>query len=159
MDPMATYPVLQEPNEQLRIVSQPIAVAEISTPDMEQFVQDLKETMAIEDGIGIAAPQVGIHKRIIIVDTPDQGPRAFFNPVITQRSFKMINGTEGCLSVPECSGIVKRHRSVTVKTYNEQGVEETINATDLLAIIFQHEIDHLDGILFIDRAEKIRGRK
>lgn len=153
---MSHLTVLQEPNEQLRLVSQPIDINTITSPRMQKFIADLKETMNLEDGIGIAAPQVNVQERIIIVDLPDRGPSAFFNPVITERSFKMIDSTEGCLSVPECSGIVKRHRSVTVRAWNEQGNEEILKLADLSAIVFQHEIDHLDGILFIDRAEKIK---
>lgn len=156
---MSHLTVLQEPNEQLRLVSQPIDINTITSPRMQKFIADLKETMNLEDGIGIAAPQVNVQERIIIVDLPDRGPSAFFNPVITERSFKMIDSTEGCLSVPECSGIVKRHRSVTVRAWNEQGNEEILKLADLSAIVFQHEIDHLDGILFIDRAEKIKRYK
>lgn len=148
--------VLQEPDDRLRKLSEEIDVSTITSPKRQKFIADLKETMKLEDGIGIAAPQVGVHERIIIVDLPDRGPSAFFNPVITERSFKMIDSTEGCLSVPECSGIVKRHRGVTVRVWNEEGKEETFKVVDLSAIVFQHEIDHLDGVLFIDRAEKIK---
>lgn len=153
---MSHLVVLHEPDDRLRVLSQDIDTATIASPEMRKLVVDLKETMKLEDGVGIAAPQVGVHKRVIIVDLPDRGPSAFFNPVITERSFKMVNSTEGCLSVPECSGIVKRHRGVTVEAWNEQGEKEILKVTDLSAIIFQHEIDHLDGILFIDRAEKIK---
>ncbi len=149
-------PVLHEPDDRLRAVSQEIDTATILSPEMQKLVVDLKETMQLEDGIGIAAPQVGMQKRVIIVDLPDRGPTAFFNPRILERSFKMIDSTEGCLSVPECSGLVKRHRGVTVHAWNAEGVEETLKVVELSAIIFQHEIDHLDGILFIDRAEKIK---
>jgi peptide deformylase len=148
--------VLHDPDDRLRLVSKDIDPATIASQDMQKLIADLKETMKLEDGVGIAAPQVNVHKRIIIVDLPDRGPCAFFNPIITERSFKIIDSTEGCLSVPECSGIVKRHRGVTIKTWNERGEEEILKVTDLSAIVFQHEIDHLDGILFIDRAEKIR---
>jgi peptide deformylase len=153
---MSHLVVLHEPDDRLRTTSQEIDRTTIASPEMRKLIFDLKETMKLEDGVGIAAPQVGVHQRVIIVDLPDRGPSAFFNPVITERSFKLIDSTEGCLSVPECSGIVKRHRGVTVDTLNEQGEKETLKVTDLSAIIFQHEIDHLDGILFIDRAEKIR---
>ncbi len=153
---MSHLVVLHEPDDRLRIQSQAIDTQTISSPEMKKLLSDLKETMKREDGVGIAAPQVGVHKRVIIVDLPDRGPTGFFNPEITERSFKMVDSTEGCLSVPECSGIVKRHRGVTVHAWNENGEEETLKVTDLSAIVFQHEIDHLDGILFIDRAEKIK---
>lgn len=153
---MSHLVVLHEPDDRLRIISDDVLESTISSLETQKLVADLKDTMRLENGVGIASPQVGVHKRIIIVDLPDRGPSAFFNPVITERSFKMIDSTEGCLSVPECSGIVKRHRGVTVETLNEQGKKETLKLVDLSAIVFQHEIDHLDGILFIDRAEKIR---
>lgn len=156
---MSHLVVLHEPDDRLRVTSQEIDVTTIGSEEIQKLIKDLKETMELEDGVGIAAPQVGVHKRIIIVDLPDRGPSAFFNPNILERSFKLIDSTEGCLSVPNCSGIVKRHRGVTVKAWNEQGNEETLKVTDLSAIIFQHEIDHLDGILFIDRAEKIKRYK
>lgn len=148
--------VLHCPNPELRKVSASVPPERIATPDSQKLIADLKATMKLEDGIGIAAPQVGVHDRIIIVDLEDVGPTAFYNPEIVQRSFKMIDSEEGCLSVPGQSGIVKRHRSVTVEAIDEQGEEIEIQASGLMATVFQHEIDHLDGILFIDRAEEIQ---
>lgn len=152
---MAKYPVLQCPNPELRVLSQPVDPARVNTPEMQALIKDLKLTMKAERGIGIAAPQVGIHERVIIVDMEDEGPTGFINPVILEKSFKMIDSEEGCLSVPGQWGIVKRHRGVTVKALREDGEEVTIKATDLMSTVWQHEIDHLDGILFIDRAEEI----
>ncbi len=147
-------PVLHEPNEQLRIKSDAVSDDRIVTPEMKLLIEELKETMALENGVGIAAPQIGVHDRVIIAET-DGRPVAYINPEITERSFRMVDSEEGCLSVPGCWGIVKRHRSVGVKATTETGEKIGIKAQGLLAIIFQHEIDHLDGILFIDRAEKI----
>lgn len=151
-------PVLHEPDDQLRIKSEGVSDDRITSPEMKLLIDELKETMKIENGVGIAAPQIGVHDRVIIAET-DGVPTAYINPVITERSFRMVDSEEGCLSVPGCVGIVRRHRSVTVKATIEDGSPVTINARELLAIIFQHEIDHLDGILFIDRAEKIRKTK
>lgn len=145
--------VLHEPNQELRIVSSPVSDERILSPDMQKLVKDLLETMEKENGVGIAAPQIGVHERIIIVETED-GPRAFFNPEILERSFKMVDSEEGCLSVPGTWGYVKRHRSVTVKVKDETGAIKQFKADGLQAIVFQHEIDHLDGILFIDRVER-----
>jgi peptide deformylase len=147
-------PVLHEPNDQLRIKSEPISADRIATPEMKLLIAELKETMAKENGVGIAAPQIGVHDRVIIAET-DGKPVAYINPEITERSFRMIDSEEGCLSVPGCWGIVKRHRSVSVKATTETGETISLKAQGLLATIFQHEIDHLDGILFIDRAEKV----
>ncbi len=147
--------VLHEPDDRLRVVSEVVDLARITTPEMTLLIQELKETMGKENGVGIAAPQIGVHDRVIIVET-DGVPTAYINPVITERSFRMVDSEEGCLSVPGCWGVVKRHRSVSVKAFAESGEPVSLKAQGLLSIIFQHEIDHLDGILFIDRAEKIR---
>jgi peptide deformylase len=153
---MDSLTVLHCPNPELRKVSSAIAAERFATPEMQELIAKLKVTMAEENGIGIAAPQVGIHERVIIVDMEDTGPTAFYNPEITQRSFKMIDSEEGCLSVPGQWGIVKRHRAVTVKAFDEAGQPVQIQANGLMSTVFQHEIDHLDGILFIDRAEEIQ---
>ena len=147
--------VLHEPNKELRVVSKPVDTKRITSKDIQTLISDLHVTMEKENGVGIAAPQVGIHERVIIAET-DDGPKAFINPEITERSFKLVDSEEGCLSVPGVWGIVKRHRTVSVKALDEKGEPVELKAKGLLSIIFQHEIDHLDGILFIDRAEELR---
>lgn len=146
--------VLCEPDKKLRLMSKSVAVDQIASGDMASMIADLIVTMQVENGVGIAAPQVGIQERVIIVDMHGT-PTAFINPEITERSFKLVNSEEGCLSVPGKWGIVKRHRSVTVKALDATGQPVSFKAHGLISIIFQHEIDHLDGILFIDRAEKL----
>lgn len=148
---MTSRTVLTSPNAELRVVSKIITPKERASKEMYTLVQDLVETMDVENGIGIAAPQIGIHKRLIIVDIGNNQPQAFFNPKITSRSFTKTESEEGCLSVPGVFGIVKRHRAVTVTAENLEGVTQTFRAEGLMAIVFQHEIDHLDGILFIDK--------
>ncbi len=148
-------PVLHEPNDELRKKSEVVSADRVATPEMKLLIDELKETMSKENGVGIAAPQIGVHDRVIIAEN-DGVPTAYINPEITERSFRMVESEEGCLSVPGCWGIVKRHRSVTVKATIETGENVVLKAQGLLSIIFQHEIDHLDGILFIDRAEKIK---
>lgn len=148
-------PVLHEPNDELRKKSEVVSADRVTTPEMKLLIDELKETMGKENGVGIAAPQIGVHDRVIIAEN-DGVPTAYINPEITERSFRMVDSEEGCLSVPGCWGIVKRHRSVTVKATIETGENVVLKAQGLLSIIFQHEIDHLDGILFIDRAEKIK---
>ena len=152
---MPPLKVLQNPNQELRVVSSAVDVSRLGSKEFKKFIADLKSTMKEENGVGIAAPQTGVHDRVIIAETKD-GPTAFINPEITERAFKLVDSEEGCLSVPGIWGIVKRHRSVTVKAVQEDGTPVTMKATGLLAIIFQHEIDHLDGILFIDRATDLR---
>ncbi len=146
--------VLVTPDVQLRKRSVEISPERIRTPAFQQFIKDMKETMAQENGVGLAAPQIGVLERIIIVETQD-GPQAFINPMIIHRSFRTMDSEEGCLSVPGVYGIVRRHRRVTVKAFNEQGEAVTIQAQQFPAIIFQHETDHLNGILFIDKAIRL----
>lgn len=142
--------VLINPNPELRKKSTPIDADEFGSDDLQKLIVELKQTMATENGVGIAAPQIGVHKRVIIVDAGN-GPQTFINPVITRKSFFKIEGEEGCLSVPGVFGIVRRSRTVTIEAFDEQFNPVTIRATQFPARVFQHEIDHLDGILFIDK--------
>lgn len=146
--------VLHNPNPELRVKSLEVSKERIGTPEMALLIAELKETMAVENGIGIAAPQIGVHDRVIIVEV-NGVPTAYINPVIIEKSFRMIDSEEGCLSVPGTWGWVKRHRSVVVSALNEQGEAVTIKEQHLISTVFQHEINHLDGILFIDIAEEI----
>ena len=114
-----------------------------------QLLDDMAETMYKENGAGLAAPQVGILKRVIVVDIGD-GLIKLINPEIVEQEGEE-QGEEGCLSVPEIIGEVKRPYKVKVKGLNELGEEIEIKATGFLARAFCHEIDHLDGILFIDK--------
>jgi len=150
--------VLTSPNKELRIISTEMTTAEFSDPKTIQLAKDLIETMRLENGIGIAAPQVGIHKRFIIVNIGEDDPRAFLNPKILSKSFLKIESEEGCLSVPGVFGMVKRHRSITVSAQDLKGETMTFRADGLMAIVFQHEIDHLDGVLFIDKVIRYTDR-
>lgn len=160
---MATLPVLTIPLPSLRERSRELEGHEITTPEFQQFLDALIETMFIEDGIGIAAPQVGKNIRAIIVNLKKEGPTAFMNPVITKTSEATIVGEEGCLSVPGKYGLVRRHKRVTMKALNRHGRTVELEVSGLFAVVFQHEIDHLDGILYIDKAievfDKTSGKK
>lgn len=142
--------VLRQPDSRLRIPSIPLEQNEVTSKEMKSLIQDLIETMHAEHGVGIAAPQIGVSKRVIVIQT-GQKPEVFFNPKILSASFRKVNSEEGCLSVPGMFGIVRRHSRVEVEAWNEQGENVRIKADGLPAIVFQHEIDHLDGILFIDK--------
>lgn len=112
------------------------------------------ETMYAASGIGLAAPQIGVGKRVIVVDvTPveeEKAPLALINPEIVER-MGYVEGTEGCLSIPGVEGVVPRAETVLVRGLDPQGIPVQVRAEGLLARALQHEIDHLDGILFIDR--------
>lgn len=148
---MNNTPVLHHPNTELRIKAKDVTLADIQSPEMQALVEEMKSTMKLENGVGLAATQIGKHIRLIIAET-DLGPEAFFNPEIVKASEKMINSDEGCLSVPGIFGVVRRHKHVKVRAMDQEGNNIEIKTGGLLAIIFQHEIDHLNGILFIDRA-------
>ena len=118
------------------------------------------ETMYASNGVGLAAPQVGILKRAVVVDVGEggPGPLKLINPEIVERS-GVQNGPEGCLSCPNMWGDVRRSQYVKVKATNPEGEEIIVEGEDFLARALQHEIDHLDGILFIDTATNIEYQK
>jgi peptide deformylase len=136
------------------------------TSDLQSLIDDMIETMRQAPGVGLAAPQVGVSQRVIVVEyaeggeDPDGPPRpkklyAVVNPEITRHSDETVLGSEGCLSIPGYYGEVARYEWVTVKGYNRQGDAFRLKAKGWLARIFQHEVDHVDGVLFIDRATKV----
>lgn len=117
---------------------------------INQLIDDMLETMYEADGVGLAAPQVGILKRICVIDV-GEGPIVLVNPEKVQESPEQVQATEGCLSIPGIYGEVTRPQRVVVKALNRKGEPFTIEGTDLLARALCHEIDHLDGILFEDK--------
>jgi peptide deformylase len=121
------------------------------TPQIKQLLDDMAETMYDAEGVGLAAPQVGIGKRLLVIDALDEhGLLKLINPVIVSRSGRET-AVEGCLSFPGVAGEVERSEDVTVRALDTDGKTVEFCATGLLARAFQHEIDHLDGILFVDR--------
>jgi peptide deformylase len=131
-------------------------------PDLQKLIDDMVETLRIAPGVGLAAPQVAVPWRVIVVEFGDEEkedvpPKLYMvvNPEITRFSNDVEVGTEGCLSIPGFAGDVERSLAVTVKGLNRHGKPIRIKAKGWLARIFQHEVDHLDGVLFIDRAEKV----
>ncbi len=148
-------PVLHNPDPQLRIKSEDVSAERVNTPEMKLLITELKETMKKENGVGIAAPQIGVHDRVIIAEIGGVAT-AYINPVISDCSFRKIDSEEGCLSVPGTWGVVRRHRSITVTALNEHGEVVVQKHQGFDATIFQHEIDHLNGVLFIDVADDIQ---
>jgi len=142
------------PDPCLRKKSKRLTLDEIHKESAKQLVGDMVEIMKQEKGLGLAAPQVGVNKRLFLVAT-DKGSAAFINPKISRRSFSKATEEEGCLSIPDVYGLVKRPKKITVSFYSIDGKKQKIVAKGLLAQVIQHETDHLDGILFIDKAKKI----
>lgn len=139
----------------LRQVSQPV---EKIDKRIIKMLKSMAETMYAEDGIGLAAPQVGILKRMVVIDIGDHVLYEMINPVITKREGSIMN-TEGCLSVPEYCGEVERAENIECEFTNRNGDRMLLTASGLLAIAVQHELDHLDGVLFIDKAKTLMPRE
>ncbi len=140
-----------------RVLRQPTKrVAKIDA-DIKRIIREMLQTMYSADGIGLAAPQVGIHKQLIVVDCqPDEAatpPLILLNPVITKSSNDISVTQEGCLSIPNVYLDVKRPAAIEVSFKDEDGRPRKLAATGLLACCIQHEIDHLNGVLFVDRVE------
>jgi peptide deformylase len=121
------------------------------------FITDLFDTMRASKGVGLAANQVGVATRVCVVETDEQHRYALVNPVIVERD-GTVKDEEGCLSIPDIYGDVERSARVVVEALDENGKKQRIEATELLARAIQHEIDHLDGIMFLDRVGPFRRR-
>ena len=138
--------------EVLRKKAAPVEPSEIND-EMRGLFEDMFETMAAAEGVGLAAPQVGISKRFFVIVADDDVKRVFINPQIIATSAELCDYEEGCLSLPGISENIKRPAKVTVQALNEHGKPFTLEAEGLLARIIQHENDHLEGIVYIDRGD------
>jgi peptide deformylase len=136
------------------------------TPELDQLIDDMIETMRQAPGVGLAAPQIGVSQRVIVVEyaEPAEDPEApakpaklyaVVNPEIVRHTAETISGTEGCLSIPGYVGDVDRYAGVTVRGLSRRGKPLQIKPRGWLARIFQHEVDHINGVLFIDRATAV----
>lgn len=124
----------------------------VVTERIAELIEDMFETMYDADGVGLAAPQVGILKRIVVIDVTGEDPILLINPVIIETSGEQT-GNEGCLSLPGKTGVVTRPNYVKVRAYDEEMKPFEIEGTELLARAFCHEIDHLDGHLYVEKVE------
>ena len=144
--------IITHPNPILRKKSQP--VANVLADKIQKLIPQMMAVMLAKDGVGLAAPQIGENLRIIVIAYKEKN-LVIINPKIIKKSLLKDWDEEGCLSVPGKYGQVRRHKIVTLKYLNEGGQEQKLKASGLLARIIQHEIDHLDGILFIDKAKEL----
>ena len=126
----------------------------VTTTDssIQRLIDDMVETMQQASGVGLAAPQVGVPLRVVVIQLPDEDPVALINPEIVKRSGER-EVVEGCLSVPGYAGDIKRSVSVTVKARDRHGKSVRIKASGLMAQALEHELDHLNGVLFVDHVE------
>lgn len=148
--------IIHHPHPVLRQKAEPVKVEHLNKKELKELLADMEATMIEKDGAGLAAPQIGISKQIVVI-ADRKGKNLFLiNPQITRRSWGKIIGEEGCLSVIDDKGRiiygqVERHKRVTCQYFDAQGKKKKIQAEEPLARVIQHEIDHLEGILFIDR--------
>ena len=154
---MAILDVLRFPDERLRTVAKKVLKIDKSITTM---INDMFDTMRDENGIGLAATQVNVHKQLVVMDVSENQdtPMVFINPEITHREGKTIS-EEGCLSVPNNYAQVERAEKITVSALDKVGEPFTLDAEGLMAICIQHELDHLKGILFVDYLSPLKRQR
>ncbi len=154
---MAVRDIIKIPDKRLRLVSEPVKRVDAG---VRKLVDDMFETMYKAPGIGLAAIQIGVAKRIVTMDLSkkeeEPQPQVFINPEITWKSEDKATREEGCLSIPEYYEEVERPARVKVKYLDREGESREIEANGLLATCLQHEIDHINGVLFIDHISKLK---
>jgi peptide deformylase len=154
---MALMPILTAPDPRLKKKSMPVEAVD---DDVRRLMDDMLATMYAAPGIGLAAPQVGVLKRVIVIDIEREdvktGPLFMANPEVVEASDEDVSYEEGCLSVPEHYSDVVRPAKVTVRYLDRDGKRQEMECEGLLATCVQHEIDHLDGILFIDHISALK---
>ncbi len=162
---MSIRPIVTVPDPVLREKAKPVRQI---TPEIQNLIDDMIETMRQAPGVGLAAPQVGVGMQVMVVEYAEGSENAdadaepkpkklytLVNPKISRHSKETELGKEGCLSIPDYMGEVERYGTVTVKSLDRHGKSFKLKARGWLARIFQHEIDHLNGVLFIDRTENV----
>jgi peptide deformylase len=159
---MAILPIVEVPDPRLRQISKPVEQVD---DDLRRLIDDMFETMYAAPGIGLAAIQVGVPKRVLVIDLQEQetedgepvrDPRVFINPEILETSDHDVPYNEGCLSVPEMYAEVDRPDRIRARWLDRDGTKREEEITGLLAVCLQHEMDHLNGILFIDHLSRLK---
>ena len=146
---MSQLDILRYPDPRLEKIARPVAAVDAR---IRTLVDDMVETMYAAEGIGLAATQVDVHEQVVVIDTSEErnSPVVLINPEIVARSDEMVMGDEGCLSVPGIYDNVPRHARVTVRALDRDGALRTIEAEGLLSVCVQHEMDHLQGKVFVE---------
>lgn len=154
---MTVRPILTAPDPRLQAVSTDVEVVD---GEIRALIDDMTDSMYAADGIGLAAIQIGVAKRVLVIDLDQKdgkkNPRAFINPKITWASDEMAVFEEGCLSVPEIWDDVERPARIKAEYLDRDGKLQTLEADGLLATCLQHEMDHLNGVLFIDHLSRLK---
>jgi peptide deformylase len=148
---MAQLPILEFPDQRLRTKAVAVDPSRVTTPDFQRLLDDMFETMYDAPGIGLAASQVDVHQRFMVIDVSEDksGPQVFINPEILAKVGEQVY-QEGCLSVPGIFADVTRADAIDVRFIDRDGQPRELHADGLLAVCIQHEMDHLDGKLFVD---------
>lgn len=141
--------ILEQGDPMLHMLSDEVTLADLASPEVQQLILDMKHTLRASKGIGLAAPQIGHLRRIIVVNDPQM---VFVNPVLTPVGDEQECVVEGCLSVPGMTGEVMRYKTVRVQAMDPQGSPIDMTCTKLRAVVLQHEVDHLNGTLYTERA-------
>ena len=152
---MAKLTILEFPDQRLRTIAKPVTIFDTK---LQQLVDDMLETMYHANGIGLAATQIDVHLQIIVMDLSEQkdAPMVFINPSVTTIDSALGSYDEGCLSVPGFYETIERPSKVLIKAQDQQGEPFTMEADQLLAVCIQHEMDHLNGKLFVDYLSKLK---
>jgi peptide deformylase len=157
---MALLPILTYPDPRLHTIAKPVLAVD---ERIRELVSNMLETMYDANGIGLAATQVDVHERVIVLDVSDtrDQPMVLINPELSARSDAMVSGEEGCLSVPATYDDVPRHAQISVRALNREGTPIELAAEGLLSVCIQHEMDHLQGKVFVEylsplKRERIR---
>jgi peptide deformylase len=152
---MAKLHILRYPDPRLHTIAKPVAQVDSR---IHQLVEDMLESMYAADGVGLAATQVDVHERVIVIDTSEarDDPRVLINPELVSASADMTLADEGCLSVPQIYDKVSRHAKVTVRSLDRHGAVQEFEAEGLLAICVQHEMDHLVGKVFVEYLSQLK---
>ena len=152
---MAQLPILRFPDPRLHTVARPVQAVDAR---IKTLVDDMLETMYAADGVGLAATQVDVHERVIVIDTSEarDDPRVLINPELVARSDEMVFSDEGCLSVPAIYDRVKRHAKVKVRALGRDGKPYEFEAEGLLSVCVQHEMDHLVGKVFVEYLSQLK---
>ncbi len=151
---MPILKIITQPNSILRKKSTEINVKDIKSRELQGLILSMGKTMIKKDGVGLAAPQIGKNIRLVVINSKD-GVFCLINPKFIKKSWARELGQEGCLSVPGVFGKVKRHKKISLTYYNQKGEKVKLTAEGMMARVIQHEVDHLDGILFIDKAKDL----
>ena len=152
---MAQLNILRFPDPRLHTVARPVAQVDAR---IRQLIDNMLDSMYAADGVGLAATQVDVHERVVVIDTSDarDDPRVLINPELVAKSDEMTFADEGCLSVPLVYDKVQRHAKVTVRSLDRDGEPQEFEAEGLLSICVQHEMDHLEGKVFVEYLSQLK---